>query len=447
MAVKMQLKSLDLTNFHQFKHFSIDFDERLTVLVGNNGTGKSSILEAASIAIGCFCASFGVVRSEIKRNDARVELHDLSGYSDRQEQYPVTVSAAGIVGDGEVATSTKWSQSLLSSEGNMDNNWSDPIIRFSDECHQRVQSGDNGLILPILAYYGTGRLWGSSKNGISNRRRTFSRFDGYKGAFDARTDKEQMLSWFFKMAVQDVQRAQSLKPSGESPVYVAVRKAVELSFKAITGANQVNVTYNLDADDLDFEYITKSGDLERMLLGNLSDGYRTTLSMFADIAYRMALLNPMLGEEVLSTPGIVLIDEIDLHLHPLWQARILGDLRSIFPEVQFIVTTHALTVISSVAAKHIRILKGGETADKLKGEILGSDVGRVLISVMDAPERPVQIQKLFDEFYDLLDKGDLVQARGLLSDIESQIGSDDTELVSATTALALEEADTSYVAD
>lgn len=104
------------------------------------------------------------------------------------------------------------------------------------------------------------------------------------------------------------------------------------------------MTHNLDVDDLDVEYLDSDGSVRRMPVGMLSDGHRSTLGMVADIAYRMALLNPALGGRVVNeTPGVVLIDEVNLHLHPLWQARILGDLRDIFPRVQFIVTTHAPT--------------------------------------------------------------------------------------------------------
>ncbi len=134
-----------------------------------------------------------------------------------------------------------------------------------------------------------------------------------------------MLTWFFKMTAQDVQRAQSLKPTVESGLFAAVRGVVEQCFQGITDSKRVNVTYNLDADDLDVEYVDLHGEVQRMSMGLLSDGYRTVLSMVADVAYRMALLNPALGgDAVKKTPGIVLIDEIDLHLHPLWQARILG---------------------------------------------------------------------------------------------------------------------------
>ena len=88
----------------------------------------------------------------------------------------------------------------------------------------------------------------------------------------------------------------------------------------------------------------------------MSDGYKNTLSMIGDIAYRMAVLNPMLGDKVLEdTSGVVVIDEIDLHLHPQWQQTIISDLNTIFPKIQFIVSSHAPAVINSVALSLIHI--------------------------------------------------------------------------------------------
>ena len=90
-------------------------------------------------------------------------------------------------------------------------------------------------------------------------------------------------------------------------------------------------------------------NIVRMPVSQLSDGYKCTISLIADIAYRMAILNPQLLNKVLvETEGIILIDEVDLHLHPKWQKRILKDLMDIFPKVQFIVSTHAPEVINSV---------------------------------------------------------------------------------------------------
>lgn len=117
-------------------------------------------------------------------------------------------------------------------------------------------------------------------------------------------------------------------------------------------------------------------------MDEMSDGYKNTLSMIGDIAYRMAVMNPMLGNRVLEeTPGIVLIDEVDLHLHPQWQQSILKDLHAIFPKVQFIVTSHAPAVINSVSREKIRMLDKGEIYMPA-AETYGRDANSILREVI-----------------------------------------------------------------
>lgn len=445
MELDLRLNQLELTNFHKFEHCSIDLDEQLTVLVGDNGSGKSSVLEAAAVALDSVIFHL-VFRHQrvIEPSDVRIALFDMGEVVERQPQFPAVVSACGRAGETEL----RWSQTLQSADGGSREDSERSYLQLLQSCSAGIKNGDANLVLPVLAYYGTGRLWSEGHGSIDARRMTFSRQNGYIGSLEANASSDQMLSWFFKMTAQDVQRAQSLKPTGESGLFAAVRGAVEQCFQGITDSKRVNVTYNLDADDLDVEYVDLHGEVQRMSMGMLSDGYRTVLSMVADIAYRMALLNPALGDDaVKKTPGIVLIDEIDLHLHPLWQARILGDLRNIFPRVQFVVTTHAPVVISSVRASHIRLFGDDDEVRRTSTEVYGGDAGRMLVSVMGAPERPAVVQMRFDEFYQALDKGDLDGARSLLSGLKADLGGDDTGVVSARTALSLEEADARYVAD
>lgn len=151
---------------------------------------------------------------------------------------------------------------------------------------------------------------------------------------------------------------------------------------------------------------------------SMSDGYRSTALMFADIARRMAQLNPQLGESAHLAPGIILIDEVDLHLHPRWQARILEDLRSAFPAVQFIVTTHAPIVISSVEARHLRILASDGVV--LQGtETYGGNIARVLKTVMGVDERPVDVRERFEAFYKKMDEEEYDEAEAELNNLIS----------------------------
>lgn len=123
-------------------------------------------------------------------------------------------------------------------------------------------------------------------------------------------------------------------------------------------------------------------------MDEMSDGYKNTLSMIVDIAYRMAVLNPMLGEKVFEeTPGVILIDEIDLHLHPQWQQTIISDLNAIFPNIQFIVSSHAPEVINSVVKEQIRILDNGKIYMPA-AQTYGRDANSILREVMNVSERP-----------------------------------------------------------
>lgn len=170
----------------------------------------------------------------------------------------------------------------------------------------------------------------------------------------------------------------------------------------------------------------------------LSDGYKNTLSMVADIAYRMAVLNPWLLDNVLKeTTGIVLIDEIDLHLHPQWQQRIIGDLRAIFPKVQFIVSTHAPLVINSVKKENLLILTDQQAVEP-QNEVFGRDANAILSSVMGASERPSEIKQMFQSVYDAIDEQRYDDAASTLQQIEDKIGSADPELTSAQVSLELE---------
>ena len=376
MAFMMRLDELELTNFHKFEHFSVDFDERMTVLVGENGSGKSSVLEAARIALDSFAYHAGSGRQRrIEPADARVSRYGMGGITDRQEQYPVVVAAKGLVGEGD-AERVSWSRSLNSPDDDGRSAIPDRLWHLADKCSNRLKAGDANLVLPVLAYYGTGRLWASDGTFAGGARAGFSRQDGYRGALDATAGTQRMLDWFYKMTAQDVQRAQSIEPQGPSPLFTAVRAAVERCFAEISGCERVNVTYNLDVNDLDVEYRDVDGFVQRLPMSKMSDGYRTTLSLFADIAYRMALLN----------------------------LRVLGE----------------------------------DCAHAPMRESYGLAANDVLTGIMGAGDRQPEVRRLLDEFARNFDAEDFDAAERVLDELESLVGSDNPDVVAARSALAFE---------
>lgn len=218
MAFDMQLVRLELTNYRKFKHYSIDFDGQMIVLVGENGSGETSILSAAGSALGEFVtkiASHG--RQPIAQADAHICQYEVDGAVNQQKQLPVIVAAGGIVGEDRKAVS--WSRSLDSEDDQTRLLQHDELEQAAFACSKRLKAGDPDLILPVIINYGTSRLWNGGNTSPTSKDTALSRKDGYRGVLDASFDERQLLAWFYKMTAQDVQRSQRLKPmGGESSV-------------------------------------------------------------------------------------------------------------------------------------------------------------------------------------------------------------------------------------
>lgn len=191
--------------------------------------------------------------------------------------------------------------------------------------------------------------------------------------------------------------------------------------------------YRSDIDEYGFSY--KNGF---MSLYMMSTGYKTIISMVADTAFRMALLNPRLGNLVLiKTPGIVIIDEIDLHLHPKYQRIIIDKLRDLFPEVQFVLSTSSPLIINTVKNSSVLILKDN-TILQTDNQTYGRDSDTILREVFGISSRPDYINKMFKEFYDKLDKRDFYGAEEVIEALERLIGDNDPQLSDIRMSLELE---------
>ena len=428
----MYLRFLKLKNFRRYTSIEIDFRNQLSVIIGTNGSGKTTILEAAAIALGTLFVGMDKVsgRNMDKNFDALRKTFYIGDTADVQKQYPVEIAAKGMFN----SICLEWSRKLNSSKGNTTIKDAKQLTNLGYELQKRVREGDESCSLPLIAYYGTGRLWDYHRQKKYDVHISNSRLNGYLDCLDGTANIKLMLDWFKKMTVEKYQRQEeNLSPNVALDV---VYSAMEKCFELATGFKDVKIRYNLKTNELDV-YFT-DGERKVLPLNQLSDGYKGTISLIADIAYRMAILNPQLGSRILSEgDGIVLIDEVDLHLHPEWQQRILQDLVSIFPKLQFVVTTHAPAVVNTVKRDSL-IMLTDEEYSLPNIEIYGKDVNSVLSGIMNSSERPMVVKNLFLDFYKNLDANDLCAAKNVLNELQNIVGEDDPEYISCQVKLDLE---------
>lgn len=425
----MRLDRLNLRNYRQFESIEITFDPHLTVLAGINGAGKTSILQAASVALGTFLVGFDTLRGQgISQQDVHRICHELGEDVDVQEQYPVVVEAGGECGGRQV----RWARVLTHRRGRLSLGQSRELLEMSRGYQRRLQAGDVSLCLPYLAYYGVGRSLGQPKGKTRVSLSPNSRLHGYQGSLEGTVNERLMTEWLMRMAIKRSQ-------SEDYPIgYKVVARAMCRCFERITGHDDVEVALNADSLGLDMLYRTDDGSRQRESLSQLSDGYRSILGLVLDMAYRMAILNPQLKEQVLEeTSGVVLIDEIEQHLHPAWQQRILGDLQAIFPQIQFIVTTHAPSVIHMVHSHNLRLFSELEVKEPV-GEVYGKDTNLIISKVMGGKERPEAIKELFGQYYEALRQRNLAGAEERLNQLRLAIGVNDAELARCGSLLSLE---------
>ncbi len=424
----MRISNIKIENFRCFQNLSVKFDSQMNVIAGNNGAGKSSILDAVSIGIGSFFLGIDEASTpSIHKSDVRFVSYEVGSVIDRQPQFPVKIECNGIVKGKEIT----WARQLNTESGKTTYGDANSIKELASSMQASIRQGDNQTQLPIISYYGTGRLWAHKSVGIE--RTLKNRLSAYIDCLSSMSNEKLMIKWFQKMTIQELQAGEKI------PELTAVETAVSQCYQGSgIPADNVKVRFNIKSNELEITYVDKDGKKQKHPFHELSDGFKNTLSLVADIAYRMAVLNPQLLSDVLrKTTGIVIIDEIDQHLHPKWQKNILKTLMTIFPKVQFIVTTHSPSVISSAKSNQLIILEDN-MPHYFYDEIYGKDVNSVLSEIMEVNARPDDVESKFSSFYDYLEDEKYDKAREVLNQLSELLGKNDNGVISASVALDFE---------
>jgi predicted ATP-binding protein involved in virulence len=387
----MRIDTIELKNFRGFKTFRQKLGPGINVLVGENGTGKTAFLDALAVGAGSFFLGVdGVSTRVIERDDVRLEVRAAGDTIETVPQYPTELTFEGVIFGQE----HQWTRTLTGQGRKTTHAGASAMSTAVMARMQKIQNGDIET-LPLIAYHGTGRLWIQRRTWSATRsKRARSRLSGYASCLEAASDEKSFLDWLKAMEWIEYQEG---KPPRE---LLAVRETIRA---LVTGCT-------------DLRYRSKEGELvamfddgRRLPTRLLSDGFRTILGLAADLAWRCATLNPHLGERAaLETPGVVLVDEIDLHLHPNWQRRIIDDLRRCFPQAQFFLTTHSPFIVQSLRAGEVIALSGpahlGKPPFKLSVEEVSADV--LGVSDVERSARFREMEQAARELVALLDQAD-----------------------------------------
>jgi len=429
----VKIKTLELSNFRRFESFGIEFDKQLTVLVARNGAGKSTILDAVATALGSFVTRLPKVSGiSPKENDFRV-------FNDKRKPPYMRImceSYSGIKWDRtEKRDSSKRTIAKIPEAFGVKelNDYADQFIDKNNDAEP--------FQLPVFIYYGTGRGVFDIPQRKKGFGKAFSRFDAFQGSLESRTNFKRFVEYFYFLEGKEG-NLQKEKQSFEAelPELKAIRLAIT---KLMVGFSNPRGVYPAGIK-VDWRC---EGELKELRIEQLSDGYRTTLAMTMDIAARMAEANPDM-DDPLATEGVVLIDEVDLHLHPGWQQHILTDLMRTFPNIQFIVSTHSPQVVSSVKPECLRVINWqGEKPSLVPIRFSeGAESQQVLLDVLGVKSaRPEQLDivKKLHLYQSLIESGqwDSAEAKTLKEELDHWGGEHEPELARLDMDIRLKELD------
>jgi predicted ATP-binding protein involved in virulence len=414
----MRIDRLKIQNFNGFESCEITFNPHFNLLVGDNASGKSTVLDALAILLDSWV--LGIKGDEnsggILQDQVRLATHAFQDSFTFEKQFPARLEASGVI----LERSVTWARELARENGRTTYVEAKAVSSAANEAAIRVRAGSL-VALPLICSYGTERLWYESRHYKKTRNKEEkkgqpSRFDGYEDCNEFEIQETALLDWI---------RAQYLDG-------LSLERSKTIAFKSIEHAviECVEGATSLSYSERYKDAVVGIKPEGPQFFKNLSDGQRIMLTLIGDLVRRATTLNPHLGDEVLQkTSGVVLIDELDLHLHPIWQRRVIHDLKRTFPAVQFITTTHSPQLIGEAQPNEIRVLAEGRAS--IPPRSFGLDSSRVLEEVQGSVQRDPGVESLISQISEAIDAEKFDEAKRLLPDLESKLGPDDAEVTRA----------------
>lgn len=408
----MNIKSITVQNFRGFENKTFEFDSKMNVVLGDNTTGKTTLLHAVQIALGAYLQAMSLIpggkayRRNFKQTDQVKKRSELS----KSFLPDVNKPQINIVTDFYRATFNHDTGSI--NGNNIEVSWyrnSNNISRRSaselmnavsemEDVRRRADDTRINSIFPLMLSFGAARLDKNYKGAEKTKARETREAKAYKCALDEQVDFKSAFNWLYRYD-KNLNKGKEFEGT--------IDAFLEAMGKAIPALKIIEIDTKNEEFNAEIQ-MTKDPAPHWLTYDMMSDGFKAMINIVAEIAYRCIELNGFLGRNaVKQTPGVVLIDELDLYLHPHWQQHVLADLQKAFPKFQFIVTTHSPFIVQSVDTNNIIVLDTsyiGSESPSNRGieEIAAAAMG---MEGMLRSEKYRKKQELADKYYKLVKEG------------------------------------------
>lgn len=404
----MKIAKIELQNFRGFRQMGVELHPNLTLLVGINGAGKTSILDAIAIFLSRISASIQQKRTSslLKGKDIRLDSKENCSLDFFTIDPPITVTYAKEPKNGVKLFAT----SVADGE----------FVQYTRSLAEQISVTEGLTNLPVFAYYSTQRAVIDIPLRI-RKKQEFQLLEVYESSLGSGANFRSFFEWFRNREdFENEQKVQQLEKGNTDTSSLtqdrqlkAVRQAIEVFMPGFT---QLKVRRNplrmtVDKDGKTFE------------INQLSEGEKVTLAMVGDLARRFAIANP-LRNNPLDGEGIVLIDEIELHLHPAWQKDLTKKLQATFPNCQFVLTTHSPQTIGDLPHDQIRLLSrnsDGFTVCQTPDQSLGLSTNEILEELMGVSPIETEVAQKLRELYQEIDYEHWEKADQLLHQLQQKV--------------------------
>jgi predicted ATP-binding protein involved in virulence len=412
----MRIDNISLVNFKNFGELNVSFAPGVNLFVGGNGSGKTSILEAINVAVGGF---FGSQEQKMQRV---IEFDEIKINGGKREFSASVYSKSGLI-------KREWSRTIKRDTKANDTKSIKPASDYGKVFFNAFEKLDDRTEAPLIAFYSTQRLFkDSSLSGKQKYDAANTRRNGYLQCLKENAIKGVLNEWLGN-AVTRRATLQIKEIEQVDLVLENVEKAVRKTLILFLDLSE-NFSLKIYQDpDFNNELFVNYDNEHNLPISYYSDGFRNLLYLIFDLVWRASQLNPWLTLEEISNSvfGVVTIDEIDLHLHPKWQAKAIDIIQMLFPKVQFFITTHSPTVVANFQGGTLYVISNDQI-ERHPSDFFGKQINNILRNVLGASDRHVPTQNKLNTLFRLIEEDKQEDYEPLLKELTDLLGLEDLEI-------------------